>query len=104
MSESNLDKFTARYTALVADGVTGAEVYRRLAVDPLAPAFLDESELAELIGLKPTSLAMRRFRKMEPAYVAISARAVRYPRHAICEWLATTYRDQGQERRDREAA
>lgn len=49
---------------------------------------MTETEMAELLGVKPKTLANQRSRRVGPPYIKITGGIVRYSRTAVAEWLA----------------
>lgn len=88
----NAKKFLDRQAYWVGEGLTGRAVYDRLAVDTEVPVNFDERAAAEITGLSPHTMRQRRHRGAEPSFTKFSARCVRYPREALCTWLAETLR------------
>lgn len=84
-------KFAERQAFWIAQGVTGREVYERLAADPLLPLFYDDRALSAIAGLSPHALRQRRSRGQEPAFMRLSQRCVRYPRASSLQWLAQMF-------------
>lgn len=57
-----------------------------------AKILLTEDEAAELIGFTPRFLQERRFRGGGPAFVRVSARAIRYRPEDLAGWAAARLR------------
>jgi hypothetical protein len=50
------------------------------------PDLMTNAEVAEVLKVSPKTLAVWRFRKQGPPYIAVEGR-VRYSRAALCDWL-----------------
>jgi hypothetical protein len=61
-------------------------------MDALKKILLTEKEAADLIGFTPRFLQNRRLTGESPAYVRISARAIRYRPEDLHEWAADRLR------------
>lgn len=54
------------------------------------PRFLSESEVADLVGLRPKTLRNWRSSKLAgPAFIKLGPKRVRYPREAVEAWLTS---------------
>lgn len=80
--------FSERQAYWASQGLAGRELYTRLAADPELPISLEEPDAAAIVGWTPAALKQRRRRGMEPSFIRLSAKCVRYPREAYCRWLA----------------
>lgn len=70
--------------------MTGRAVFDALASDPELPNLFDEADAAAIAGLSSHAMKQRRARGMQPTFMRLSVRCVRYPREALCGWLADT--------------
>jgi hypothetical protein len=55
---------------------------------PADELLIDQSTAAQMLGLKPETLATWRAKGIGPCFIRISRRAVRYRRTDILVWLA----------------
>lgn len=88
MTTDNVKLFNERLAYWTRQGLIGADAYLRLATDHELPAFFTQRDLAGITGLGELAIKQRRMRQAEPAWVALSDRAVRYGRVEVCRWLA----------------
>ncbi len=84
-------QFSKRMAHWTAQGLSGAALYQRLAEDDELPVSFDPTETAEIMGVNPLSLKKQRNRGTGPEFMRASERAVRYPRPALCSYLASRY-------------
>lgn len=77
-----------RYSYWAAKGLTGAQIYEALATDEKLPTLLDPDTAAAAADLSSFGLKIRRQRKQEPAYIALSLKKVVYGRADFFRWLA----------------
>ena len=87
-------KFNERQAHWAGEGLSGRAVYDRLAADHELPAFFDEGDVAAIAGLSTHAIKARRARGMRPDFLKLSTRNVRYPREAVCTWLADMFKAQ----------
>lgn len=80
--------FSQRQAHWTAAGLTGRAVFDALARDSELPTFFTEVDVAAIAGLTTFAIKQRRVRGMQPSFSRFSSRCVRYPREAICTWLA----------------
>lgn len=93
MQEDAQRRFGERQAYWIGQGYSGRDVYSKLATDVELPLYYEEAQAAEIAGLTASAMSQRRVRKMEPSYIAHSRRSVRYPRHELCNWLASMFCD-----------
>jgi hypothetical protein len=77
-----------RIAALYSQGFAASELFRKLALDPEIPLFLDPQTVSRISSLSLVALRQRRARRMRPRATAISRRCVRYARFEVFTWLA----------------
>lgn len=92
--------FSCRLAYWTSQGLSGADVYKRLAEDDELPISFEPAAAAEIIGVIPSTLKKHRNRGSGPDFIRTSGRAVRYPRAAFCHWLARRYVNVGQRHRE----
>ena len=83
--------FSRRLAYWTGQGLSGADVYKRLAEDDELPISFEPTDAAEIMGIIPSTLKKHRNRGSGPDFIRTSERAVRYPRAAFCHWLARRY-------------
>lgn len=83
--------FSRRMAHWTSEGLSGAALYEQLAADEELPICFDPIEAAAIRGITPVALKKERHRGAGPDFIRPSARAVRYPRAAFCQWLASRY-------------
>jgi len=83
--------FSARLAHRAAQGFSGAALYERLAQDSELPLNFNSEDWAAIAGITPLSVKKRRTRNAGPNFIRISTKAVRYPRAAVCNYLAARY-------------
>jgi hypothetical protein len=91
---SNSFLFSQRQAYWTAQGYKGRAVYDQLATDAELPPQFTQSDITEISGLSSFALKQRRARGMAPAFLRLSSQFVRYPREALCSWLAEMYHSQ----------
>jgi hypothetical protein len=81
--------FEARKRAILAEGYRGAEVYRRLAVDPELPTEVGTEDAAAILGVQPETLKTRRRKRMPPTYTRrFGDKSLTYDLAVLCDLLA----------------
>jgi len=83
--------FSERQSYWAGQGFRGREIFDRLAADPELPNFFAEPDAAAIAGLSVHAMKMRRTRGMQPSFMRLSSRCVRYPRPDYCTWLAEMF-------------
>ncbi|MFD2053770.1 helix-turn-helix transcriptional regulator [Mesorhizobium calcicola] len=83
--------FSARIAYWTSQGLSGLDLYERMAADDELPAVFDTDDLAAIQGISPLSVKKARHRGAGPNFMRLSARAVRYSRPDLCAYLASKY-------------
>lgn len=91
MNLSASQLFSRRLAYWTGQGFSGPAVYEQLAQDEELPAAFDPADAADILGVRPLSLKKQRLRSAGPDFIRVSARAVQYPRQALCMHLAKRY-------------
>lgn len=91
MNRSEAQKFSSRLAHWTGQGLSGPALYQRLAEDDELPISFGAVDTAEIMGVQPLSLKKQRLRGMGPDFIRPSEREVRYPRAALCLYLASKY-------------
>lgn len=91
MTDEASRAFNARLAYWTSRGLSGPQVYEALANDPELPATFGQTEVADILGITPSSVKKKRNRQTGPNFVRVSPKEVRYPRHELCSWLAAMF-------------
>jgi len=84
-------KFAERQEFWISQGVSGCDVYDKLAGDPELPLYYSDVDLSAIAGISPHALRQRRSRGQEPPFMRLSQRCVRYPRATSLQWLSSMF-------------
>ena len=83
--------FSARLAFWTSKGLSGQQLYERLAADDELPMVFDSVDVAAITGVSPLAVKKARSRKTGPSFIRLSAKAVRYNRADLCSYLASKY-------------
>jgi hypothetical protein len=86
-----VDLFRERSTFWSASGYAGADLYDRLATDPILPEYLHPFAIAVLEGVRPDAIAARRKRGGGSSFVRTAQNAILYPTSDYCRFLAARF-------------
>lgn len=91
MDNQAAQAFSARIAFWTSQGLSGLDLYERLAADDQLPAVFDSEDLAAIQGISPLSVKKQRHRGGGPNFMRLSPKAVRYARADVCRYLASRY-------------
>ena len=91
MQNTAAQAFSSRTAYWTAQGLSGQQLYERLASDDELPMVFDSEDVAAITGVSPLAVKKARSRRTGPNFIRLSAKAVRYNRADLCAYLASKY-------------